>query len=307
MADERALSDIERAAGGTGVREAPLGRLTSFGSGGAAAMLLELDDPEAVCRALAAVSAAAMPLLVIGKGSNLLVADEGFDGVALMLEGPLKDCTVEGELLLCGAGAGLPRASRLAMDAGLSGLEPLAQIPGSIGGAVAMNAGAFGAEIGSLVEWVEVCGGAGARRVERSGLDFGYRRSGLAAGEVVTRVALRLSPADPEEIRLTTAGFRERRESAQPVGRRSFGSVFRNPEGASAGRLLDEAGCKGMRRGGASVSDFHANFIVNEGNATTADVVELMKACQRRVFEASGVTLKPEVRFVGNIGLGELS
>ncbi|MHB1390487.1 MAG: UDP-N-acetylmuramate dehydrogenase [Thermoleophilia bacterium] len=308
MPDERLLREIETAAGRPGIRNTPLERYTYFGAGGAASLLLPVETAAGLAAALAVIKAQDdLPWFVIGGGTNLLVADDGYRGVVIMLAGELKAISFEDDNLVCGGGATLSRAARQAADQGLGGLEPLALIPGTVGGALAMNAGAFGVAIGDLVRRVDVCSPAGSLTVERSQLQFGYRTSSLSGGVVVTSTVLELHREDPERIREAMAGFSARRRAAQPRGQRTFGSVFKNPEtGPGAGALLEQAGCKGLSAGGAEVSEVHANFIVNKGNGTAADVVQLMNQCRQRVAGKFGVVLEPEVEFLGDISLEAL-
>lgn len=307
MLDEDILEELEDAAGKVGVSEAPMSRFISFGSGGPAAFLIEADSPAEMARILSVVAERGVSWFIMGKGTNLLVADEGYEGLVIALAGDLKECRVQDNFLICGAGATLTRAAKLAAENSLSGLEALAHIPGTLGGAVFMNAGSFGTQIGDLVAQVEVCGPGECRVIDRSALEFGYRSSSIPSDVVVTGVTLELAPQDEEEIRSRTASCRQKRESSQPRGERTFGSVFKNPPGQdSAGSLLDRSGCKDLTVGAATVSAAHANFIVNKGNASTADVISLMNLCRRSVYEKFGVVLEPEVRFLGDIGLEEL-
>ncbi|MBI5871346.1 MAG: UDP-N-acetylmuramate dehydrogenase [Actinobacteria bacterium] len=308
MFDRKVLEEFEAAAGRAGTTDASLDRLTTLGCGGPAALLLEIDSSEKLAAAMSVAAAHGIDWFVLGYGSNLLVADTGWDGLVIRLSGELKECKAQsGGRLECGAGASLTRAASLAAAAGLSGLEPLAGIPGSVGGAIAMNAGAWGTEIGSLAARVLLCLPGECRALEAGSLSFSYRHCELPKDSVVTRVVLALEPAEPEAVRETMAEYSRRRGDAQPSGERTCGSVFRNPsEGASAGELLDRSGCKGLEHGGASVSQVHANFIVNRGTATAADVIWLMDECRRRVHDSEGIVLEPEVRFLGDIGLAPL-
>lgn len=302
------LDELEAAAGHGGTSAAGLGRLTTLGCGGPATLLLEIDSPEKLASVLAVAAARDIDWFVLGYGSNLLVADTGWDGLVIRLTGELKECADQGGgRLECGAGASLTRVASVAAAAGLSGLEPLAGIPGTIGGAIAMNAGAWGTEIASLAIRVLVCLPGECRALAADTLKFSYRHCELPAGSVITRAALALEPGDPEAIREAMAGFSRRRGEAQPTGERTCGSVFRNaPEGISAGELLDRSGCKGLEHGGAAVSQAHANFIVNRGGATAADIVWLMDECRRRVRDKTGIVLEPEVGFLGDISLEPL-
>lgn len=308
MFDRKVLEEFEAAAGHQGTTAAGLDRLTTLGCGGPAALLLEIDSSERLTEVMSVAATHGIDWFVIGYGSNLLVADTGWDGLVIRLTGGLKQCEAQtGGRLECGAGASVTRAASVAAAAGLSGLEPLAGIPGTVGGAIAMNAGAWGTEIGSLTAQVLLCLPGECRALKAESLKFSYRHCELPEGSIVTRVVLALDPADPEAVRETMTDYSNRRGDAQPSGERTCGSVFRNPaEGASAGELLDRSGCKGLEHGGAAVSQVHANFIVNRGTATAADIIWLMDECRHRVHESDGIVLEPEVRFLGDIGLAPL-
>ena len=254
---------------------------------------------------------------LVGSGSNLLVADDGFHGLAIKLDGELATIEREGERVLCGGGARLPSAAAKAAGWGLSGLEFGINIPGTAGGAVRMNANAYGGQLARVLEWVEVCTAAGTRAPRP-------RAARLRLPAAPTCARAKSSPAPPSgcapatrsEIRATLAAMRERRREAQPSGIKTFGSTFKNPEderaeGRSAGQLLEAAGCRGLRHGGARFSEKHANFVENTGEATTADVLELMAEGRRRVHERFGVELEPEVQVLGEVrwpaGLGAVS
>jgi UDP-N-acetylmuramate dehydrogenase len=243
---------------------------------------------------------------VVGSGSNLLVSDEGFRGLVIKLEGDLATIERDGDRLLCGGGARLPSAAAKAARWGLSGLEFGVNIPGSVGGAVRMNANAYGGQLAKTLEWVAICTADGVERREPAELGFAYRRSNLGEGEVVSRASFMLEPADPEAVKATLAEMRGKRREAQPSGIKTFGSTFKNPddpraEGRSAGQLLEAAGCQGLRIGGARFSPKHANFVENAGEATTADILALMAEGRRRVHDAFGVTLEPEVQVLGEV------
>jgi UDP-N-acetylenolpyruvoylglucosamine reductase len=212
----------------------------------------------------------------------------------------------DGERVLCGGGARLPQASAQAARWGLSGLEFGVNIPGTVGGAVKMNANAYGGDLSRVLEWVEVATPGGAERRLPGELGFAYRSSNLQSGEVVSRASFALVPGEPARIRETLAGMREQRKAAQPSGIKTFGSTFKNPddpraEGRTAGQLLDAAGCRGLTVGGARFSEKHANFVENTGDATTADVIALMAEGRRIVRERFGVELEPEVQFLGDV------
>lgn len=287
-------------------RDYPLARLTTVRTGGPADWFARPASAERLVELLAWAKAEGLAVGVVGSGSNLLVADDGFRGLAIKLDGELATIERDGERVLCGGGARLPSASARAAGWGLSGLEFGINIPGTAGGAVKMNANAYGGQLGAALDWVEVCTAAGAERRRPERLGFAYRSSNLGAGEVVARACFRLRPADPVQVKATLAEMRRKRREAQPSGIKTFGSTFKNPDGEraggrSAGQLLDAAGCRGLRHGGARFSEKHANFVENTGGATTAEVLELMAEGRRRVRERFGVDLEPEVQVLGEV------
>jgi UDP-N-acetylmuramate dehydrogenase len=224
----------------------------------------------------------------------------------LKLDQELSDIQLEGTRITCGGGARLPAVSARAARAGLSGIEFGVNIPGTVGGAVKMNANAYGGELAGALEWVDIVSAAGTERRTPDELGFAYRRSSLEPGEVVARAAFGLQPASAEGVRLTLAEMRSRRREAQPSGIKTFGSTFKNPadpraQGRSAGQLLEAAGCRGLRIGNAAFSAKHANFVENLGGASTADVVALIAEGRRRVRERFGIELEPEVQSLGPV------
>jgi UDP-N-acetylmuramate dehydrogenase len=288
-------------------RDYPLARLTTVRTGGPADWFARPATERELVALLAWAAAERLEVGVVGSGSNLLVADQGFRGLAVKLDGELAAIEREADRVLCGGGARLPSAAARAAAWGLSGLEFGINIPGTAGGAVKMNANAYGGRLAEVLEWVDVCTAEGGERRSPERLGFAYRSSNLGPAEVVSRVSFALSPEDPERVRETLAGMRERRREAQPSGIKTFGSSFKNPEGPragemTAGQLLEAAGCRGLRVGGALFSEKHANFVENAGDATTADVLELMAEGRRRVRERFGVVLEPEVQTLGEVG-----
>ncbi len=287
-------------------REFPLARLTTIRTGGRAELFARAGTIAALERLLAWAAEEGLEVGVVGSGSNLLVADEGVRGLVLKLDQELSEITVIGTRMDCGGGARLPAVSARAARAGLSGIEFGVNIPGTVGGAVRMNANAYGGELARALEWVDVVSAGGTERRTPDQLGFAYRRSSLAQGEVVARASFALAPAAAEEVKVTLADMRRRRKEAQPAGIKTFGSTFKNPtdpraEGRSAGQLLDAAGCRGLRIGGAGFSAKHANFVENHGAATTADVIAVMAEGRRRVKEQFGLELEPEVQALGPV------
>lgn len=278
--------------------DAPLAPLTTIRVGGTADWLCRAGSFRAVVAALAWAREQGVPTAVVGRGSNLIVADEGFRGLVLRLVGRLTAISVRGGDLWCGGGASLPRAVQRAAAAGLEGLEWGASIPGTAGGAVAMNAGAHSGDLAAVLRWAVLCGPDGRRRVAPDDLALGYRRSAVRADEVVAAVGFALRPGDRATIDARLAAFRGHRRATQPQGVRTFGSVFTNPPGDSAGRLLEAAGCKGLTVGGARFSPVHANFIEGSPGCRSEDVLDLMAEGRRRVLAAGGPELTPEVRYL---------
>ncbi|MEI6447265.1 MAG: UDP-N-acetylmuramate dehydrogenase [Actinomycetes bacterium] len=284
----------------------PLSRYTTVGTGGPAGFFARCGSQGALQEALAWAAGEGIEVRVLGSGSNLLVADSGVDGLVVKLDRDLAKIEVDGLEMLCGGGARLPSVAAAAAKAGLSGLEFGVSIPGSVGGAVRMNANAYGGELARTLLWAEVVDRSGVNRRSPEEFDFTYRHSNLGPGEIVASARFRLEAADPEQVRLALADLRARRKEAQPWGVRTFGSTFKNPSderagGRSAGQLLDAAGCRDLRVGSAGFSEKHANFIVNHGDATTAEVVEVMAEGKRRVRAEFGVELEAEVQVFGPV------
>jgi UDP-N-acetylenolpyruvoylglucosamine reductase len=287
-------------------RNHSLARLTTIRTGGAAEFFARPESLGELERLLAWAGEQHLEVGVVGSGSNLLVSDSGVHGLVLKLDKELSTIELEGTQIRCGGGARLPAVSARAAQAGLTGIEFGVNIPGTVGGAVRMNANAYGGELARVLEWVDVAGPAGTERRAPDQLGFAYRRSSLRAGEVVARASFALAQAPSGEVKATLADMRSRRKAAQPSGIKTFGSTFKNPddpraEGRTAGQLLDAAGCRGLRIGGAGFSSKHANFVENHGDATTADVVAVMAEGRRRVKERFGIELEPEVQSLGPV------
>ncbi len=287
-------------------RDYPLARLTTVRTGGNGEYFARAGDLGRLAALAAWAAEEGIELNVVGSGSNLLIADQGVPGLVVKLDGELAAISLQPPRLLCGGGARLPAVAARAARAGLAGIEFGVNIPGTLGGAVRMNANAYGGELGKVLEWVEIVTPEGVSRRGPEQLGFGYRNSNLGRGELVARAALLLDPGDPAEITARLSEMRRRRHEAQPQGIKTFGSTFKNPqdpraEGQSAGMLLSRAGCNGLAVGGARFAPKHANFIENTGGATTADVLALMAEGRRRVKELSGVELEPEVQTLGEI------
>jgi UDP-N-acetylenolpyruvoylglucosamine reductase len=286
-------------------QRAPLAPFTTIGVGGPAALLVSVDTASAVSRVLSLLEAEGAPYTALGAGSNLLVADRGYAGAAVKLdvglgyvEGPFPrdDGSVE---VVAGAGLGLPRLATFVAEAGLTGLEFACGIPGTVGGGVVMNAGAHGGWLGQVVEAVELAGPEGVDWIPAASLDWAYRRCTVPGSHLVTAVRLRLVQATRVDVVARHRELLRVRRLTQPRGVRTFGSTFKNPGTDSAGRLLEQAGLKGVRRGGAEVSSVHANFIVNVGEATATDVLALMTMMRGAVQARSGIDLVPEVKLLG--------
>jgi UDP-N-acetylmuramate dehydrogenase len=290
-----------------GLRENyPLERLTTVRTGGPADSFARPGDLDALLELLRWADAEGVEVGVVGSGSNLLISDNGFRGLVLKLDEDLATIEQLGDHLVCGGGARLPQAAAQSARAGLSGLEFGVNIPGTVGGAVKMNANAYGGDLSRVLDWVLIATPSGADRRDPAQLGFDYRRSNLGPREVVARASFALTPAEPSAVKATLARMRAQRREAQPSGIKTFGSTFKNPDdpradGRSAGMLLDAAGCRGLQVGGARFSEKHANFVENIGDATTADVIALMAEGRRRVRERFGVALEPEVQLLGDV------
>jgi UDP-N-acetylenolpyruvoylglucosamine reductase len=285
-------------------RDYSLARLTTVRTGGPADWFARAGSEERLAELLAWADSEGVEVGVVGSGSNLLVADDGFRGLVLKLDEGLATIERDGERVVCGGGARLPQASARAARWGLTGLEFGVNIPGTVGGAVKMNANAYGGQLAKVLEWVQIANPHGSERRTPDQLGFEYRRSNLQPREIVSRASFKLDTAETEEVKATLARMRDQRKAAQPSGIKTFGSTFKNPEdpradGRTAGMLLEQAGCRGLQLGGARFSEKHANFVENMGSATTADVLDLMREGKRRVREKFGIELEAEVQLLG--------
>jgi UDP-N-acetylenolpyruvoylglucosamine reductase len=285
----------------------PLARHTTIGTGGPARAFARPETLAELEHALSWAADRDLPVTVVGLGSNMLVSDEGVGALVLRLDGGLANASVDGELLVAGGGATNAVCLHRARAAGLGGFEFACAIPGTAGGGVWMNAGAYGSDWSRILvrALVATADGTGWRTPAELGLS--YRHSELRAGEVVAVAEYRLTPKPPAEIKEEVAELVRRRKATQPTTKRTFGSVFKNPPGdVGAGRLLEECGMKGFQVGGAVVSDKHANFIENAGAATSADCISVMVEGRRRVWDQFGVELEHEVVLLGGLSLPSL-
>lgn len=279
----------------------PMTKHTSFHIGGPAELMAQPQSEAELQSLLLKAAEAAVPVTLVGNGSNLLVRDKGIRGLVIKLGSMLRDIKVSGNVLTFGSGVSLAQASKKAAELGLSGMEFAVGIPGSIGGAVYMNAGAYDGEMSKVVKSVRVMDAAGeVSELSAGELDFGYRHSALqGSSKIVTSVTVELAAGDKQAIAKKMADFSNRRITKQPLELPSAGSMFKRPPGYFAGTLIDQTGLKGYTVGGAQVSTKHAGFVVNIGGATAADVLQLISDVQAKVFAAHGVHLEPEVLVLG--------
>lgn len=272
-------------------------------------MLVTVREVAALAQTLRTLDASGIEWFCLGAGSNLLVADRGYDGVVVKLDESFHyveglpepgrgDCQTV--ILTVGAASFLARLAAVVAEAGLTGMEHACGIPGSVGGGVAMNAGAYGWCMRDVVREVQIVTASGAAWVPADGLEWGYRFCRLPRRSVVTAVRIALEPSDCSVVLECQRGLLRQRRVKQPRSARTFGSAFKNPRGQHAGRLVEAAGLKGVRRGGAEISSVHANFLVNLGDATTADVLVLMALMRQGVERMSGIALEPEVKLLGS-------
>ncbi len=279
----------------------PMKDHTTFRVGGPARYLVEPKDANELVKVIKACCEAELPYTIVGNGSNLLVSDEGYDGVIIHLFKNMSQIWIQGNFMILEAGVLLSRAANVACREGLAGLEFASGIPGTVGGAMVMNAGAYGGEMKDVVSSVKVLASDGrVREYTNEEMGFGYRQSRIT-GEcsIVLEVELKLHPGKTEEIRARMDELREQRVKKQPLEYASAGSTFKRPEGYFAGKLIQDAGMRGFRIGDAQVSEKHCGFVINRGNATASEIGEVIEEVRKRVYEHSGVLLQTEVRFLG--------
>ena len=299
--NDQFLTELQNVMGGSGIfMEEPMKKHTTFRVGGPADVLVQPDET-----ALAAILALCRRYHVsysfIGNGSNLLVGDKGIRGVVIEMTDPMGNIEVDGTKITAQAGAMLSKIANTAASNGLGGMEFAAGIPGSVGGAVVMNAGAYGGEMKDIIEKVYVLDENGAQlELDRDALDLGYRHSCIPEKKyIVTKVVLELVPHDEAEIRSKMKELNEKRAEKQPLQYPSAGSTFKRPEGYFAGKLIMDAGLRGYQVGGAQVSEKHCGFVINKGDATAADICQLMRDVSDKVQAQFGVVLEPEVKMIG--------
>jgi UDP-N-acetylenolpyruvoylglucosamine reductase len=279
-----------------------LSRFTTLGTGGPARWFAKPESLDDLVTTLEWAAERDATVSIVGLGSNLLVADEGVDGLVLKLGGELASAEAVDDRLLAGGGAPLAVGLHRARAASLGGFEFACAIPGTVGGGVKMNAGAYGGDVAGVLERALVVSASGAEWRSPEELGLAYRRSGLEPGEVVARAEFRLEPRPTDEIRARVAEMQAQRKAAQPTNKRTFGSVFKNPEHElTAGRMLEACGLRGYRFGGAQISPRHANFIENADGARSSDAIALMAEARRRAREEFGVELEHEVQLLGDL------
>lgn len=299
--NDQFLTELQNVMGGSGIfMEEPMKKHTTFRVGGPADVLVQPDET-ALAAILALCRQYHVPYSFIGNGSNLLVGDKGIRGVVIEMTDPMGNIEVDGTKITAQAGAMLSKIANTAASNGLGGMEFAAGIPGSVGGAVVMNAGAYGGEMKDIIEKVYVLDENGVQlELDRDALDFGYRHSCIPEKKyIVTKVVLELVPRNEVEIRSKMKELNEKRAEKQPLQYPSAGSTFKRPEGYFAGKLIMDAGLRGYQVGGAQVSEKHCGFVINKGDATAADICQLMRDVSDKVQAQFGVVLEPEVKMIG--------
>mgnify|MGYP004526983273 FL=1 len=280
----------------------PMAQYTSFRAGGKARMMVIPADAEQLSAVLGVLSGSGVQYMVLGNGTNILVKDSGYDGVIVKIGSGFDYVRQEGCRLVCGSGTRMFVAAKAALEGGLSGFEFASGIPGFTGGAVFMNAGAYGGEMKDILRRAKIVSKDGSREFYMTAdeLEMGYRHTKLHdTGDIVTEVEFVLEEGNRTQIKAKMTELMEKRNSKQPVNFPSAGSFFKRPEGYFAGKLIQDAGLKGLSVGGAQVSELHSGFIINRGGATATDILQLMEMIQARVFDEFGVRLETEVRIIG--------
>lgn len=279
----------------------PMKNHTSFKLGGPADIFIEPDNTEELVKTIKDLRERSIPYYIMGNGSNLLVSDKGLRGAVVKIGEKFGSVTINDSNIIAGCGILLSTLSKIAAKSGLTGMEFASGIPGALGGAVTMNAGAYGGEMKDIIEWVEVLDkDLKLKRLQNNEMKFEYRKSIIEPGKhIVISCCIRLNKGKPEEINRIMAELTEKRKSKQPIHIPSAGSTFKRPGGYFAGKLIEDAGLRGFSLGGAQVSDLHCGFIVNNGDATAQDVYDLIKHVQKTVYEKFNVNLEPEVKILG--------
>lgn len=284
------------------IEDAPMDKYTSFKAGGSADIFIEPENTKALCEILRIFEEAEYPHMIIGNGTNILVKDGGYRGAIIKMGRDFGGIRIKGEYMICEAGCLLSTAARAAAENSLCGFEFASGIPGSIGGALFMNAGAYGGEISQILESTRLISKDGKKdfRMTADMMDMGYRHSLLHdTGDIVIEAVFSLKRGEKDKIAELMSELAAKRNAKQPVNYPSAGSFFKRPKGYFAGKLIQDAGLKGLTVGGAQVSELHSGFIINKGEAKASDIIQVMEIVQARVFDEFGVKLEPEVRIIG--------
>jgi UDP-N-acetylmuramate dehydrogenase len=300
MWEESLKREIQESTRGMILFDVFMSQYTSLGIGGPADALAFPEDEKDLAALVSMAQRRSIPYYVMGRGTNLLIRERGIRGLVVNLSSGFRKISNTGERISAGAGILLTEMIFFAMERGFSGLSPLYGVPGTVGGGLAMNAGAWGTEVGQRAESIAVMNGDGrVRRLSREMLTFGYRRLGLKEGSIIVGGTFLLEPQPLEKTREEITHYQKKRQHTQPLQFPSAGSIFKNPSGSSAGKIIEEVGLKGRRVGGAEVSVIHGNFIINTGGATADHVLDLIHLIQDCVRRERGIALEPEVRIVG--------
>jgi len=292
------LEEIRKIVKGKILINEPLAKYTTFKIGGLADIYIEPNSVDELVNLIRYLKREEVDFVVLGNGSNVLISDDGFRGAVINLESGLNFIRVEGECVVAGAGVKLSKFVDFCIENGLRGVEMLAGIPGTLGGAIIMNAGAYSGEISDYLVDVDVIRGFDLVRLKKDECGFGYRTSNLT-DDIIVQARFKFPPGDVEEMKKIRREILIKRNQSQPVNFPNAGSIFKNPPGDFAGRLIEQAGLKGIQIGGAQISEKHANFIINKGNATAKDVLELIKLARSKVYEKFGIMLELEIKLIG--------